>query len=45
MSVNKPTVFNVTVFPPVFGPVITMLGYSPPSSISFATTSSAAING
>ena len=36
----SPTVFSVTVFPPVFGPVITIVVMSFPNSMLFATASS-----
>ena len=38
MSVNRPSVFNATVFPPVFGPVINKTRKSSPSSTSIGTT-------
>ena len=39
ISVSRPMVFNVTVFPPVFGPVITSVVNSSPSQTSMGTTS------
>ena len=42
---NNPIVLSVTVLPPVFGPVMTSVSYSPPSIMSFATTFSLSISG
>ena len=42
---KSPAVFSVTVLPPVFGPVITSVSYSPPSAMSTGTTASGAISG
>ena len=46
-AINKinPTVFRVTVFPPVLGPVITKEVKSLPIDISIGTTVSLAIKG
>ena len=45
ITVQRPTVFSVTVFPPVFGPVITIVVISVPNSISLATDSLTGISG
>ena len=37
MAVKRPTVFRVTVFPPVFGPVITNVLKDVPSSSEIGT--------
>ena len=38
MRIRRPTVFSVTVFPPAFGPVITRVLKSGPTSILSGTT-------
>ena len=38
MTIIKPSVFKVTVLPPVFGPVIMTVSTSSINSIVFATT-------
>ena len=43
--VSKPTVFNVTVFPPVFGPVINRVEKSFPISIELAIADCGSNNG
>ena len=45
LDVYKRQVLSVTVLPPVFGPVMTSVSYSPPSIMSFATTFSLSISG
>ena len=45
ISVISPTVFKLTVLPPVFGPVIISDVYSSPSSSVVGTTLSFGING
>ena len=45
ISVNSPTVFRVTVLPPVFGPVITRVVNSSPSQMLDGTTFSGSISG
>ena len=45
ISVSKPIVFKDTVFPPVFGPVITKISKLVPNSMSVGTTFSLFING
>ena len=40
IAVKSPTVFNVTVLPPAFGPVITRFEKSFPNLIDIGTTSS-----
>ena len=45
MSVSRPTVFKVTVFPPVLGPVITTIRASSPKERVIGTTLSSARRG
>ena len=45
MADKRPMVFNDTVFPPVFGPVIIKLEKSVPSSKEIGTTLSISIKG
>ena len=45
ISVNRPTVFSVTVLPPVLGPVMTSVVNSAPSHMSDGTTFSGSSSG
>ena len=45
ISVRRPTVFNVTVLPPVLGPVIIMVSKSVPSRKEIGTTVFGSISG
>ena len=45
MADNSPIVFKVTVFPPVFGPVIIRLEKSLPNSTEIGTTLAESIKG
>ena len=45
IAVNNPTVFNVTVFPPVFGPVINKTEYVLPIVRLIGTATDLSING